>query len=443
MDREYWRPEREAMPLDDLWELQDKRVQSAVKRGYNAPIVRELWDEAGVSPHDISGTADLAEAPVFRKDNARQRQLDNPKAQPFGGRLQIPLDELMENDGAAVYTSSGTTGTPTNIVFSDRDQHVRAETFARCLWEYGLRPGGLYPFWAPSNHPASDQFRLAAKKIGAGFTSIPISPDEVPRFIHLLRHFDVSVAMIVLAMIDAVDHYMDENDLDPKEEFSDVKSIVTGGEPMLESKRQSVEERWGVDVLEFSGGSEPGWYPFETLDKGRWLQVSDDHFYVEAVDPETGERVADGERGELVVTSLTQEALAFIRWAHDDIVEIKRGEFPDGRTGTRVKFLGRVGDLIRVGETDILPLDALKVVDPIEQMPQNLFQFYTDSSEHGELRLRIGYDKAKTSDPEAVSEEVKTQLEANLEVPVNILEAVEKETILEMGPPHKIPRVIE
>lgn len=437
--RPYWNPERETLSSSELRALQDEKIRRTVSAAYhNAPIIRQLWDDAGVEPGDVTSVEELEQAPIFRKDDTRQRMIDT--GEPFGGRLSRPFSELAE-DGAFVGTSSGTTGTPTNVVLSDRDRDVAAECEARSLWEMGLRPGDTFVSWILPNHLSSITWTDAAQKIGAVSTKINHSPHEVRRAVHVLRYLEPTVVkMISSPIVDAMNAYFEENDLDPKEVWGPVKSVGFGGEPLLDESRRAIEDAWDVEVFEFSGGLEPFWFPTETGDHGRWLQIADDHFYVEALDPDTGARVEEG-RGELVVTPLSYDGMAHVRWAHDDIVEITRGEFDDGRSGTRIKFLGRVGDLVRVDGKELLPYDVLSHVNDIEQMPRNLFQFYTSSE--AELRLKVGYDADATADTDAFVRDLETSLQERLDVPVTVVDLVAEETLLELGPEHKIPRVTE
>jgi phenylacetate-CoA ligase len=438
-DQAYWNAERETLAMEELRELQNERLRRAVSNAYhNAPIIRELWDEAGVTPADVRSVADLERAPVFRKDDTRERMIET--GEPFGGRLARPMADLGE-DGAMVGTSSGTTGTPTNVVLSARDREVAAECEARALWEMGLRPGDTFLSWILPNHLSSITWTDAAGKIGAVSTKINHIPGEVGRAVHAIEYLEPTVVKMISSPItDALNDHFAEEGRDPQAVFEPVEAVAWGGEPLLEQRRERIEREWGVEVYEFSGGLEPYWFPTETAAHGRWLRVDDDHFYVEALDPETGERVEEG-RGELVVTPLSYDAMGHIRWAHDDIVEITRGEFEDGRVGTRIRFLGRVGDLVRVQGEELLPYDVLSHVNGIEEMPQDLFQFYAGSTE--ELRLRIGYDPEATADEAAFREELQSQLADTLGVPVRIADLTPEADLLELGPAHKIPRVTE
>lgn len=290
------------------------------------------------------------------------------------------------------------------------------------------------------NHVGFDGYQDAALKIGANVVNVNHHPDEVYRIVHVLEYVRPSVVKLFSPpMVRAVEEYIEENDLDAKELWDPVESIGYAGEPLIPGERERIEQMWDVEVFENVGGLEPHWYPTERESHGRWCHANDDHFYIEAVDPETGERVDEGERGELVITPLSYTAMSHIRWAHDDIVEIKRGESESGRTHTRVKFLGRVGDLVTVEGEKLLPWDVWLAVDGVEEMPGNLFQFFEDSDES--LRLRIGYSEDLTDDPQALAREVEERVEDELAVPVEVIDTMTEPKLSELGPPHKIPRI--
>lgn len=439
MPREYWNPERETMGMDELRELQNEKVRDVVARAYNnAPIVRGLWDEAGVTPDDVDTVEDLAAAPVFRKDDSRDRMIET--GEPYGGRLCIPSSELDE-EGAMIGTSSGTTGTPTNIVLSQHDLSVAAECLARSFWEMGLRPGDVLLSPVVPTHLASAAFRDGAGRIGAYTTEVYHDPRQSARIVHVLEYLRPTVVKILSGpLLRGVEEHIEAEGLDPREVWEPVESVGLAGEPVIPSERERIEDLFGVEVFENFGSMEPNWYPTECREHGRWCHVQDDHFYVEVRDPETGERVDEGERGLLVVTALSGKAMAHVCWDHDDIVEMERGTCACGRTGTRIRVLGRVGDLVEVDGRSLLPWDVMLAVDSIEEMPGNLFQFYPDPDEA--LRLRIGYAADRVDDVDAFRAAVRADVEEAVRVPVEVIDLVTEAEMRDLGPEHKIPRMV-
>jgi len=310
---------------------------------------------------------------------------------------------------------------------------------ARIQWEEGLRPGDVSIVSYPPQHPVTKGDQGGAQIIGATPTQIGHHPDEAFRFVHALEHLKPKTFRIVSGpLIGALNAYFDEEGIEPKELFEPVKSVAWGGEPLIESVKRDVEENWGVEMFNQAGGFEPMWLTETCSAKDEWMHVADDHFFVEAVDPETGDRVEEGERGEMLITALSYEAMSHIRFAHDDICEVRRGTCDCGRTGTQMKVLGRVGDVVTVGGNDLLPIDVTRAVQFMEELPNNTFQFYPDSKEV--LRLRLGCPEG--SDADALSKAVRDKVESEVGVPVEVVDTMPEEEMMDLGPGHKFPRIV-
>jgi phenylacetate-CoA ligase len=195
-------------------------------------------------------------------------------------------------------------------------------------------------------------------------------------------------------------------------------------------------------MRELAGGIEPPFGYAECERQDRWLHLPDDLLHADVIDPETGESFEPGQRGELVISSLSYDAMPFVRFGYEDIVEFERGECPGcGRCGTRVRILGRVGDMLTIDGTEILPYDVSKVVQSVEEMPADLFQFYADSDE--ELRLKLGYDPELTDDVGPLEDTVAGRVENYTGVSVIVVDSVTEDELRDQGPTHKIPRIIE
>lgn len=438
--RKYWNPERETMSSSERRALQTEKLAYAVGNAYhNAPIIKQIWDDEGVSPSDIETLEDLREAPFFRKRDVRRYM--NEHGDPYGGRRVLPKSELTEG-GAVAGSTSGTTGTPTNVVLSARDRDVIAECEARLFWEAGLRPGDNFFSWGPYHHLGSLTFQDGAEKIGTVITRTELSPAHIERAIHFLQRFEPKMVKVVTdPIIDAMDRYFDEHDMHPDEVWGPVESVCFGGLMLTDSRREFLNREWDVEVFEHGGGSEPHWHGGECREHGGWLHVADDHYFFEVVDPDTGQRLGTDERGELIITALSYSGMGHVRWAHDDIVVMKRGKCACGRRGTRLKIIGRVGEVVEVEGQKLLPYDVVSCVEGLSEMPNNLFQFYSDSTES--LRLKIGYSSDHTDNPEQFSRNLQEQLESNLGVPIEIVSAVTEQDIMGSGASYKVTRVID
>lgn len=432
-----WSPDRETMSPDRLRQLQNEKLRRQVSVGYyNAPVIRDLWDDHDVDPDEIRSVDDLARVPTFRKDDSRTLQIET--GDPYGGRLTISREEVSEA-GGWIGTSSGTTGISTNVLLTDQDVDVLGEVFARKLWEMGVRPNDTVLVWGLSYHLNTEGIIQGVKKIGAVPTQVNHSPESIDRVVHVLEYLQPTLVWVISPPIRAaLNEYARDKDVDLIDLFDPVESIIYGGEPVINPVRNEIEETWGVELFEIDGGLEPAWAPAECREHNG-LHVPSDHFYVETRDPDSGERLTDGARGEIIVTALSYEGMSHICWGHDDIGTIDRGPCSCGRTGAQIELLGRVGDLVRVEGTDILPIDVLRQVHDIKEMPDNLFQIFADSEES--LRLRIGYGTEETADPDVLSADIRDRLQPRLGVALDIVEIVPEGALRELGPEHKVPRV--
>jgi phenylacetate-CoA ligase len=435
----YWQRYRETMGLTQLEDLQDEKLQQKVYEFYNAPVIRDLWDEASISPDDVQTTANLAEAPVFRKADIREYVAEGDS---FGGRLNKPFATLAEKHGY-VGTTSGTTGRPSNIMVTEADREIASTWAARHLWTAGLRPEDVLINILPTREIVLDTFTRGAHKMGALTSDVFLGPSEGSRVVHLVQSLEPTVLFVIASpMVDAIQQHCKENDLDPREVFEPVKTAIFAGEPLVEGYREEIERQFGIDVLELGGSIEPRWTAMGCGEDPGWLHLPDDHFFAEVVDPETDERVDEDERGELVITPLSYEGMSHLRWGTDDIVKFKRGTCGCGRTGTRLNIRGRVDDTLCVDGQNVLPLDVLQIVDGVEEMPGNFFQLYPSSEDEGVIKLRLGYDEELTDDPDMLATEVRSLLETDLSLSVEIVETLTEEEIRNLGPQVKVPRIV-
>lgn len=439
IEHNYQNVNRETMSKREKADLQNTRLSHRVNYYYeNAPIITELWDEAGVSPDDIQTISDLEEAPLFRKSDARQYMMET--GDPYGGRRCKPMVDLQE-DGAFFFPTSGTTGVSTNLIYSARDMDILTECQMRVLRQLGLEPGDKFFSWNAQFHLSAHGMRKAAEQLGLVHSHADHNLFEVDRFLHILEYFEPkAVSFVSPPIVAELKNRFAQENIDPKSLFAPVESVVYTGGPLIPAVHENLEREWGVDIYEWVGGAEPGWFPLGCKERKNWGHLADDYFHVEIVDPETGERLEEGERGELVVTSLAYDGMAHVRWAHDDIAEIERGTCACGRTSTRIFLYGRVDDLVRVQDKDILPWDVLPIVNDIEEMPSNYFQFYEDSDEA--LRMRIALNADFSDDFHELTAEVRSAIEEELDVPVQVEETVTEDEMGQEGPGHKIPRVV-
>jgi phenylacetate-CoA ligase len=340
-----------------LESIQLRRLKHLVARVYRTvePYRRKM-DAAGVKPDDIQSLADLAKLPFTVKDDLRDNY-------PFG-LFTVPLDEVVR-----VHASSGTTGKPTVVGYTANDIKTWSNVMARALccagatkgdmvhnaYGYGLFTGGLGAHYG-------------IERLGA--TVIPVSGGNSKRQINIMKDFGSTVLLSTPSYALNLAEAMDSMDVDPKS--LSLRVGIFGAEPWSENMREEVERKLNLKATDIYGLSEvmgPG-VAQECLHTTRGMHIFEDHFLPEIIDPETGEVLPPGEKGELVFTTLTKEAFPIIRYRTKDISRLFYEPCECGRTLVRMeKVTGRTDDMLIIRGVNVFPSQVEHVlmgVDGVE-----------------------------------------------------------------------------
>ena len=330
----------ETASLDELRTLQTERLQSTLRNAYaNIDHYTRAFDAAGVHPDDVTSLDDLARLPFLVKDDLRE-------AYPFG-MFAVPREDLVR-----VHASSGTTGKPTVVGYTAADIDTWATVMARSLFAAGGRPGDLL-------HNAYG-YGLFTGGLGAhyggeklGCTVVPFGGGQTERQIQLITDFEPRLITVTPSYCLNLIEEMERLGLDPA--ATSLQVGIFGAEPWTEGMRTEIEERLGIDAVDIYGLSEvigPG-VAQECVETKDGLTIWEDHFYPEIIDPETGDVLPDGEEGELVITSLTKEALPVIRYRTRDITTLLPGT---ARTMRRLaRITGRSDDMLIIRGVNVYP----------------------------------------------------------------------------------------
>jgi len=330
----------ETASLDELRTLQTERLQSTLRNAYaNIDHYTRAFDAAGVHPDDVTSLDDLARLPFLVKDDLRN-------AYPFG-MFAVPREDLVR-----VHASSGTTGKPTVVGYTAADIDTWATVMARSLFAAGGRPGDLL-------HNAYG-YGLFTGGLGAhyggeklGCTVVPFGGGQTERQIQLITDFEPRLITVTPSYCLNLIEEMERLGLDPA--ASSLQVGIFGAEPWTEGMRTEIEERLGIDAVDIYGLSEvigPG-VAQECVETKDGLTIWEDHFYPEIIDPETGDVLPDGEEGELVITSLTKQALPVIRYRTRDITTLLPGT---ARTMRRLaRITGRSDDMLIIRGVNVYP----------------------------------------------------------------------------------------
>jgi len=330
----------ETASVDELRSLQTDRLVATVRRAYdNIGHYRQAFDRAGVHPDDIMSLDDLARLPFLVKDDLRA-------AYPFG-MFAVPREDLVR-----VHASSGTTGKPTVVGYTAADIDTWSTVVARSLYAAGGRSGDLL-------HNAYG-YGLFTGGLGAhyggeklGCTVVPFGGGQTERQIQLITDFMPRLITVTPSYCLNLIDEMERLGLDPA--GSSLEVGIFGAEPWSEGMRAEIEERLGIDAVDIYGLSEvigPG-VAQECVETKDGLTIWEDHFYPEIIDPDTGEVLPDGAEGELVITSLTKEALPVIRYRTRDITTLLPGT---ARTMRRLaRITGRSDDMLIIRGVNVYP----------------------------------------------------------------------------------------
>jgi phenylacetate-CoA ligase len=338
----------ERLSADELRELQLERLQWTLRHAYdNVPHYRQVFDAAGVHPDDCRELADLAKFPTTSKADLRDNY-------PFG-MFAVPQEQVRR-----VHASSGTTGRPTVVGYTERDIDTWATVMARSIRAAGGRPGDrLHNAYGYGLFTGGLGAHYGAEKLGC--TVIPVSGGMTPRQVQLITDFEPRVIMVTPSYMLTVIDEMEKQGIDPRSTSLEIG--IFGAEPWTEQMRQEMEQRLDIQAVDIYGLSEvmgPG-VSQECVETKDGLHVWEDHFYPEIIDPITGEVLPEGEQGELVFTSLTKEAMPVIRYRTRDLTRLLPGT---ARPGMRrmEKITGRTDDMIILRGVNLFPTQIEEIV---------------------------------------------------------------------------------
>jgi len=418
MEMNYWQPKYELMERRELEELQLRRLKSVAEKVYkNVPFYHQKFQEAGVAPEDIRSLADISRLPTTRKQDLRDNY-------PFG-LFAVPREEVVR-----VHASSGTTGKPTVVGYTAKDIETWSDLMARDFVMVGVEKKDIfqnavnYGFFT-----GGLGVHYGIERMGA--MAVPSGVGNTERQLEIMMDFGVTV----LHCTPSYALYLAET--------AKARGVVEklslrigcfGAEPWSDESRRELEEALNIKAYDSYGLSEmmgPG-VAFECQEQDG-LHIWEDHFLIEILD-KNEQPCAPGEPGELVITSLTKEAMPLIRYHTGDVTYIMEDKCPCGRTSRKLhRFLGRADDMLIVRGINVFPSQIEDVLVGIPEIG-SYFQVIVDRKKHGldEISIQVELkDEAFTgelSDLARIQKKTEERLKSVLNVRSKI-ELVEKGTI--------------
>jgi phenylacetate-CoA ligase len=332
---------------DEIEEVQLERMKWSLNHAYkHVPLYRQRFDEAGVHPGDIKELKDLGRFPFTVKDDLR-------RTYPFG-MFAVPLPEVKR-----IHGSSGTTGKPIVVGYTQNDLNMWADMVARSLRAAGVRRGMMvHNAYGYGLFTGGLGLHAGAERLGC--TVVPMSGGQTERQIQLIQDFKPDVIVVTPSYMMTLLDEMERHNIDPRS--TSLKVGIFGAEPWTEEMRCEMERKLDIHAVDIYGLSEvvgPG-VACETVETKDGLHVWEDHFYPEIIDPETGEVLPDGEEGELVFTSLTKEAFPIVRYRTRDLTRLLPGT---ARSFRRIeKITGRNDDMIILRGVNLFPSQIEEII---------------------------------------------------------------------------------
>lgn len=398
----YFNEEFETLPRVALEALQLKRLQAVVARVYaNVPFYQQSFDAAGVKPEAVRSLSDLRCLPFTTKQNMRD-------SYPYG-LFAAPMEEIVR-----IHASSGTTGKPTVVGYTQKDIEIWSELMARSFvaagahkgdiihnaYGYGLFTGGLGAHYG-------------AEKLGASV--IPISGGNTKRQIMIMQDFGSTV----LTCTPSYSLYLAE---EAAAEGVDIKSSrlrvgIFGAEPWSEAMRGEIEANLGLDAIDIYGLSEimgPG-VAIECIEEKHGLHIWEDHFIPEIINPETGEPVAEGEKGELVITTITKQGIPLIRYRTRDITSISYAPCSCGRTHGRIaRMSGRSDDMLIIRGVNVFPSQIESILVRVEGVEPHYLLIVDRKDNLDTLEVQVEVNEGIFSDEIKVLQSLSRRIEKEI-----------------------------
>lgn len=407
----------ETASRDEIVALQTERLAWSLKHAYdNVETYRKKFDAAGVSPQDFKRLEDIAKFPFTTKADLRD-------AYPFG-MFAVPQDKIVR-----IHASSGTTGKPTVVGYTQKDIDNWSHLMARSIRASGGRPGmKVHIAYGYGLFTGGLGAHYGAEKLGCAV--IPVSGGMTERQVQLITDFKPDIIMVTPSYMLAILDEFRAKGMDPRE--SSLSIGIFGAEPWTNRMRGEIEDAFAMDAVDIFGLSEvmgPG-VANECVETKDGLHIWEDHFLPEVIDPETGQPLPDGEKGELVFTTLTKEGLPVIRYRTRDLTRLLPGT---ARTHRRMeKVTGRSDDMMIIRGVNVFPTQIEELLLRCQGLsPHYLIELTRDgrldiATLHVEARIDCTEESARHAEAAALTAHIRNNIGIGMSVVVTEPGAIER-----------------
>ncbi|HJJ47939.1 MAG TPA: phenylacetate--CoA ligase [Methanocorpusculum sp.] len=376
----FWNEKLETLKGEALRELQLKKLRKTVVLSQNIPFYKRMFNDAGLKADDIKTLEDIRKVPLTNKPDLRE-------GYPFGF-LAVPMNQVNR-----IHTTSGTTGKPTVAAYTKNDLEAWSDMLARNFTMVGLKAGDIFQNAANySLFTGGLGIHMGAEKIGCAV--LPSGTGNTKRQIEMIQDFGVTA----LHCTPSYAMHLTEVAEEMGANLSSLKVGCFGAEAWSENMRKDLQNRLGVKAYDSYGMSElfgPG-VAFE-CEEQNGLHIWHDNYLVEIIDPETGENLAPGEKGEMVVTPLCKEAMPLLRYRTHDITMLMDDECSCGRGQKIARLTGRSDDMLTIRGINVFPSQIEHVLKNIPEVGDQ-YMVYIDRINHlDEMSIDVEMNKATFS----------------------------------------------
>ena len=404
-EKQYWDEALETQSRAQWEELKLALLKNHLQHAYlNSPYYRSSFDLAGVRPDQLRSLDDIRRFPFVDKRILRDRQLAVP---PFGDLVAVP-----ERDIVYISASSGSTGVPTASPFTASDFDAWMDYEARQFWSSGLRPQDRYCHSLNFSLFVGGPCVLGAQKLGALSIHAGTVPSE--RLLTIIRQFQATAIWTTPSYAWYLGETAEKEGIDIRKDLN-IKRIFVAGEPggSIPETRERIELLWGASVYDYYGLSDIFGACAGMCEEKNGLHWAEDHILVEVLDPDTGEPVAPGERGEMVLTTLKKAARPMIRFRTGDIVSFTSEPCGCGRTSQRLMGVhGRLDDMLIIKGVNLFPSDVEAIVRKEHDLTGEYRMIVTREAQLDELTIELERAQAYQGTDEALAQRFSKQLKS-------------------------------
>jgi len=397
----FYKKEEETIDRDAIRRIQDERFVKQVRYAFeNVELYRKRFEEAGITPDDITGTADAHKIPFTYKNDLRDHY-------PYG-ILAVPIEKVQR-----FHASSGTTGIPTVVSYTENDIDTWEVLMARSIaaagctsedivqnaYGYGLFTGGL-------------GFHQGAQRLGCAV--IPAGTGTTKKQLGMIKDMKVTALACTPSYALYLSEVAEKEGFNPETDFN-LKFGLFGAEPWSEESRKKIQEGLGIRATDFYGMSElygPG--VAVECENQNGLHINEDFFLVETIDPDTGDVIPNGQLGEIVFTMLTREAMPLLRYRTRDRAVINEEPCSCGRSFARImRISGRTDDMLIVGGVNVFPSQIEEVLFKTPEVGDN-YQIIVDREQLDRLYVKVELSEEAWADASIDRDALMKKVEAEM-----------------------------